>query len=96
MLKIKILEKDSMIFGIILSIMLPLALFSIVYFAKYDDIWRFPLFRTSIPKIFSLCVFPNGLIFYIYIIKNKLQTMRGMLSGTIIMALIVGILFFIF
>ncbi|MDR3245185.1 MAG: hypothetical protein LBT50_01980 [Prevotellaceae bacterium] len=96
MWKIKVLEKDSVIFGTILSIILPLVLFAIVYFAKYDDIWRNPLFRESIPKIFSLCVFPNGLVFYNYIVKNKLRTMRGMLSGTIILALILGILFFIF
>jgi hypothetical protein len=35
------------------------------------------------------------LIFYGYILRNKLRTMAGMLSGTIILALFVGVLFFI-
>ncbi|MDR1582240.1 MAG: hypothetical protein LBS55_03110 [Prevotellaceae bacterium] len=99
-MKIEILKKDSIIFGLILSIALPLILFLIVYLVKFHDniysnIWLTPQFRKNIPKIISLCVFPNGLIFYGYILRNKLRTMAGMLSGTIILALFVGVLFFI-
>jgi uncharacterized membrane protein len=99
-MKIEILEKDSIIFGLILSIALPLILFLTVYLVKFhnnihSNIWLMPYFIRSIPKIISLCVFPNGLVFYIYILKNKLKTMTGMLSGTIILALLVGVLFFI-
>ncbi|MDR1886377.1 MAG: hypothetical protein LBQ70_00540 [Prevotellaceae bacterium] len=96
----KISEKDSIAFGLILSTVLPVVLFSIVYLVKFHDygystVWRIPQLRGSIPKIISLCIFPNGLIFYVYILKNKLKTMRGMLSGTMILALFAGILFFI-
>jgi hypothetical protein len=99
-MKIKILEKNSVTFGLALSIVLPLILFTIVYLVKFNDygysnVWRIPQIRISIPKIISLCVFPNGLIFYGYILKNKLQTMRGILSGTIILALLAAVLFFI-
>jgi hypothetical protein len=99
-MKIKILEKDSISFGLIVSIALPLILFSIVYLVKFHDygysnIWGIPQIRKNIPKIISLCVFPNGLIFYGYILKNKLKTMRGMLTGTMILALFASILFFI-
>jgi hypothetical protein len=96
----KIFEKNSTIFGFTLSIVLPITLFLIVYIVKfrnydYSDVWWIPQIRRSIPKIISLCVFPNGLIFYGYILKNKLQTMRGMLIGTMILALLTVGLFFI-
>jgi hypothetical protein len=97
----KILEKDSTLFGFTISIMLPLIIFLAVYFFKfydseYSSIWWIPQIGKKIPKIVSLCIFPNGLIFYLYILKNKLKTMKGMLSGTMILALFVGVLFFIF
>lgn len=93
-------KKNSMIFGLILSIALPLALFAIVYLVKFHDygysnVWWIPEIRKSIPKIASLCIFPNGLIFYGYILKNRLQTMRGMLIGTMILALFTIVSFFI-
>jgi hypothetical protein len=96
----KILEKNSTIFGLILSIALPVTLFAIVYLLKFHDygysnVWWIPQIRKSIPKIVSLCIFPNGLIFYGYILRNKLQTMRGMLIGTMFLASIAMILFFI-
>jgi hypothetical protein len=99
-MKIKILEKDSITFGLILSIALPLTIFAIVYLVKFHDygytnVWWIPQLRKSIPKIASLCVFPNGLIFYGYILHNSLQTMRGMLIGTVILALSAIVLFFI-
>jgi hypothetical protein len=99
-MKIKILEKNSVRFGLIVSIALPLTLFAIVYFVKFHDygysnVWWVPQIRKSIPKIVSLCIFPNGLIFYGYIIKNKLQTMQGILIGTMILALFAIISFFI-
>jgi hypothetical protein len=96
----KILEKDSVLFGFTISIIVPLILFLIVYLVKfydreYSNMWWIPQIGKNITKIISLCVFPNGLIFYIYILKNKLNTMRGILVGTMILALIVGVLFFI-
>jgi hypothetical protein len=99
-MKIKAFKKDSAIFGLILSIALPLILFTIVFLIKFHDygysnVWEIAQLRKSIPKIVSLCVFPNGLIFYGYILENKLRTMRGMLSGTMILALFAGVLFFI-
>ncbi|MDR1592918.1 MAG: hypothetical protein LBS43_00360 [Prevotellaceae bacterium] len=99
-MKIKVFEKNSIIYGLIVSIVLPLILFTIVYLVKFHDygysnVWEIPQLRKSIPKIVSLCIFPNGLIFYGYILKNRLQTMRGMLSGTMILALIAMISYFI-
>jgi hypothetical protein len=96
----KILEKNSTTFGFIISTALPLILLLTVYLLKfrsygYAEICYIPQIGKNIPKIVSLCVFPNGLIFYVYIIKNRLKTMRGMLGGTVIWALITGVLFFI-
>ncbi|MDR1897637.1 MAG: hypothetical protein LBR10_12690 [Prevotellaceae bacterium] len=86
----KILEKDSIIFGLTVSIAVPLALFLTAYLVKFHS---FGFHDTWVTKVFSICVFPNGLIFYFYIVKNKLRTMRGMLAGTFLMALVMLILF---
>ena len=94
-------DKDSAGFGLILSTVLPTVLFVIVFLLLvklrgYDigNISAMPE-RRLIPKVFSLCVFPNGLIFYVYILRNRMRTMRGMVAGTIIMAAIMGVLFLI-
>ena len=93
------IKKDSTRFGLSLSIILPLLLFVTVFLLKfsdyhYMDVWVLPT-KKLIPKIFSLCIFPNGLIFYYYIVHNKLQTMRGMLAGTVVMATLVVVLFWV-
>jgi hypothetical protein len=99
-MKIKIFKQDSVTFGLILSIALPIILFLTVYLVKFHDygysnVWLFPQIRKNIPKIISLCMFPNGLIFYGYILGNKLKTMKGMLTGTMILALFAAVLFFV-
>ncbi|MDR2564277.1 MAG: hypothetical protein LBC98_10120 [Prevotellaceae bacterium] len=90
------MKYNSVKYGFIISTVLPLALFAVVFCVKFHDYER-PLenflILYQIPKLFSLCVFPNGLIFYYYITKNKLLTMRGMVAGTVVMAVIMLILF---
>jgi len=94
----KLINKNSVKFGLIISILIPLILFIIAFLIRfqdygYENVWRISYLRKSLPKIFSLCVFPNGLAFYYYIVKDKTNTMRGMLIGTMIMALIMVVLF---
>jgi hypothetical protein len=92
----KILQSNSVKYGFILASALPLVLFIAVFIIKfygYPHPFRNPLILYQIPKLFSICVFPNGLIFYYYINKNKLLTMRGMVAGTMLMAVIMLILF---
>ncbi|MDR2423340.1 MAG: hypothetical protein LBD59_01275 [Prevotellaceae bacterium] len=93
------IKKDSTKFGLSISTVLPLVLFLTVFLLKfheynYMDVWILPT-KKLVPKILSLCIFPNGMIFYFYIVHNKLQTMRGMLIGTIIMATVAAMLFWI-
>lgn len=95
----KLINKNSFKFGLLISILIPVILFAIVFFIRFHDkldyFWYVKDLRKSLPKLLSLCVFPNGIIFYYYILKNKALTMRGMLIGTVILALIVLILFFV-
>ena len=87
---------NSVKYGLFISTVLPVVLFLIVFLARfheYEHPFRNLLILRQIPKLFSLCVFPNGIIFYYYISKNKLLTMRGMVSGTVIMAIVMLILF---
>ena len=89
-------ESNSVKYGLAISTLLPLVLFATVFLVKFHDYPRpfeNPLILRQIPKLFSLCVFPNGIIFYRYIVKNKLLAMRGMVIGTVIMAVVMLILF---
>ncbi|MDR0558640.1 MAG: hypothetical protein LBG92_00575 [Prevotellaceae bacterium] len=96
---LKFIDKNSARFGLIISITIPLMLFLTVFFIKYQEYDRLMILKIpvgkNIPKIFSICVFPNGLIFYFYAVRNKLKTMRGMIAGTILMAALMVILFLI-
>ncbi|MDR2466556.1 MAG: hypothetical protein LBD35_04110 [Prevotellaceae bacterium] len=101
MRKFRFADKDSAGFGLLLSTALPTALFVVVFmlllhYRGYDagSISAFPEKRL-IPKVFSICVFPNGLIFYVYIQRNKMRTMRGMVAGTTAMAALMCVLFLI-
>ena len=87
---------NSVKYGLIISTVLPVVLFTVVFlvrFHEYEHPFRNLLILRQIPKLFSLCVFPNGIIFYYYINKNKLLTMRGMVAGTVLMAIVMLILF---
>jgi hypothetical protein len=92
----KFLQRDSVLFGVVLATVLPLALFAAVYIIWYCNAGSEYLriaFVKNLPKIFTLCVFPNGLVFYFYTARNKMLTMRGMVIGTVFMALVMTVIF---
>lgn len=95
------MKRNSTIFGILLASLLPLIIFTIAFLIRFHEIGYLYVLKSSayqqvFPKMLSLCVYPNGLTFYYYIQTNRLNTMRGMLIGTIAMAILVLILYLVF
>ena len=95
------MNKDSVKFGLLLSTVIPIIIFAIFFLIRFNDVGYVNAVTGShysklIPKMLSLSVFPNGLIFYYYIGKNFMKTMKGMVTGTEIMAVIVLIVFLCF
>lgn len=93
------MNRNSIPFGLFLAIIVPLLIFAIVFLIRFHDIGylyvlKDPSYQRVFSKILSLCVYPNGLVFLYYIRTNRLHTMRGMVFGTIAMALLVVILYF--
>ena len=92
------MNKDSVKFGLLLSTIVPAVIFVVFFLIRFNDIGYIDAvtgshYQKLIPKMLSLSIFPNGLIFYYYIGKNFVKTMQGMVTGTVIMAAIVLIIF---
>jgi hypothetical protein len=90
---------NSLKLGLILGIGWPVMVMVVFYFLKFanyplaiffDQLVELKLFS----KFVSICVYPNLLLFFIFIWKNLLYTARGILMATIILGFLVIILKF--
>lgn len=91
---------DSVTLGAIFGALAPIITFFVVlkfiYPFEFSDkslhtIW----IHTMSPKILSLAALPNLATFLIFAYTDRLQTARGILGATIILAIVVFILKFI-
>lgn len=83
--------------GLILGIVIPLLGFLVIYFTKVYPtgilkLFTNPQLKPALPKLLSLCVILNLLLFFIFIRKNFLYSARGVLMATFIMAFFILIL----
>lgn len=90
---------NSLKLGLLLGIVLPLLVMVGFYFWKFDamDFQYFwdKLFEMNIfSKFLSVCVYPNLLLFFVFIWKNRLLSARGVLLATFILAFVVMIIKF--
>jgi hypothetical protein len=97
---LEIFKRDSLRVGIVLAIVAPLLIFYIGITIKASGLGVKPylvtlLYLKSLSKVLSLCVYPNLLIFYLYLRSNRETTAKGIVWGTLIMALIVGVIYFL-
>ena len=85
--------------GTVLGIAWPLVVMILFYFLKFanypidiffDKLMEMRLFS----KFVSICVYPNLLLFFIFIWKNRLYSARGVLLATILLGFLVIILKF--
>ena len=92
---------NNIYLGLITGISLPVISFFILYKVRYDN------FSVSgfidlmseadiLTKVLSLTVLPNLLLFFIFIWTNKLVSARGVLFSTIVYAILIFVLKFLF
>jgi hypothetical protein len=85
---------DLVKFGFALGILAPVIFFFIVYIIKFDqytlkEFYEFLLTMHALPKILSLMVIPNLLIFFIFIWTDHLFAARGVLAATVVDAFVI-------
>jgi hypothetical protein len=78
---------NSLTFGIVLAIILPGLIFTLMYYAKFDnlDVLVFPrqmLMGNLLPLVLSWCILPNLLLFFILNWINYLKAAKGVLIAT--------------
>lgn len=82
--------------GLTLGILAPIITMLIVYFSKFNEYFfneliEFLIDTQVFTKIVSLCVIPNLIFFFIFIRLNYLNSARGVLMATILLAVFVFI-----
>mgnify|MGYP003623886928 FL=1 len=92
---------DSLILGITIGFLLPLAIFLVVYFTKYNSgvyiyLGLKNMLSTIVPKVMSLCAIANRIPFYIFLQTSRMQSVKGVLIGTVIVAALVFLVFLLF
>jgi len=92
---------DNLKLGLILGIIIPFLSLILFYKIKYPSLsllefLRFIYLTGILTKILSLCVIPNLGAFFIFIKLDKLYSARGVLFSTIICAILVFAIKFIF
>lgn len=87
----------SMKLGLILGFLLPIVVMVVFYLTKFAsypvEYFREQLLNMQLfSKFVSICVYPNLLLFFIFIWRNRLYSARGVLGATILLALAVFII----
>jgi|SRR5690242_9430431 len=92
-------KQDNLQLGLILGLIGPVAGFCIYYcilflpghsFGEYMEVFRQNAYL--IPKVMSLSLLANGIIFFLYTQYRKDLTAKGILVATLIYALIILVL----
>ena len=94
-------QKTQLFLGIILGILAPVITFLIIYLTKFDHLNIGEFINTILHlniagKFVSLATISNLLVFFVFIWLNKLSGARGVIGSTIIIALFVLIIKFVF
>lgn len=82
---------DSVGFGIIAGVILPVLVYMILYFTKVQDIRHVLLsdnaiLATILPVLISHCILPNVILFFICNALDKIRTAQGVVVATVIIA----------
>ena len=90
---------DSLKLGTILGIILPVITFFVIYKVRFDrysinEFFSKLVLMGTLPKLLSLTIIPNLLLFFIFIWKKFDYGARGVLTATFIDAFVIVILRF--
>lgn len=85
---------DLVKLGFVLGLIAPVVSLFIVYGLKFDnytvkEFFHFLITMGALPKLLSLMVIPNLLIFFIFIWTDHLYAARGVLAATIFDAFVI-------
>jgi hypothetical protein len=95
------LNQDKLPLGILLGFLTPLAAFLLywllaVYMPKDVNLADFLIYlknaRQQIPKVISICLLANGIVFYLYTRKRLDLTARGIFLITLLYAIVILLL----
>ncbi len=94
------LKQDKLSLGIILGLLTPFIAFLLYYFAVFypkgqslgDVLTQFKNNSYLIPKIISICLLANGIVFYLYTRKRRDLTARGIFLVTLLYAIVILLL----
>lgn len=92
-------KSGSLKLGLLLGLLFPLVVMVVFYLVKFSS-YPIEYFREQLmnmklfSKFISICVYPNLLLFFIFIWRNRLLSARGVLGATILLALAVFIVKF--
>ncbi|MCK4852680.1 MAG: hypothetical protein KAT31_00425 [Bacteroidales bacterium] len=85
---------NTVIFGLIAGLLVPLLAITIFYFVAFADT-EFPEFikilvsRKKLSSLISISVIPDLLVFFIFIWLNYLYSARGVLAAVFLSAIVV-------
>jgi hypothetical protein len=85
---------DLVKLGFALGVIVPIISFFIVYKIKFDgftlrEFYDFLITMNALPKLLSLMVIPNLLVFFIFIWTDHLFGARGVLAATVLDAIVI-------
>ncbi|GHT72588.1 hypothetical protein FACS189456_1510 [Bacteroidia bacterium] len=87
--------------GIALGVLIPVGAFYIFFRSNYDympfaQYVEMLSLQSLLSKVLAVAAIPNLLAFYLCLWMNKDNAARGILGGTMITAIIVAILYFVY
>ncbi|QEH40706.1 hypothetical protein [Chitinophaga sp. XS-30] len=94
------LKQDKLSLGILLGLLAPVAALFIYYLVTFmprsqslsDFFTMLKQNRHLLPKLISICLLANGVVFYLYTRKRRDQTARGIFLITMLYAIVILLL----
>lgn len=94
------LKQDKLSLGILLGLLAPVAALFIYYMVTFmprsqslsDFFTMLKQNRHLLPKLISICLLANGVVFYLYTRKRRDQTARGIFLITMLYAIVILLL----
>jgi hypothetical protein len=88
---------NTILSGTLLGIILPSFFLILILLARKDARSMAEFFKVVydigvLPKIISICLIPNLLLFFIFIWSNRLKSARGVILAMFLAGLLIGLL----
>lgn len=87
--------------GILVGLLVPVITFFIFYkstysFVGFGEYIEILMARSMISKVMALAAIPNLLVFYLFLMLKRDYIARGIVIATLVFAVFVGILYFVY